>query len=706
MYKNILRLFILITVFCFGTNAAVLANDNGFFANDTIIPNDTIMSPPAVPENLQDTLPANGLRREIGTQGEDEEPQRRPRQTIIVPGAAPMPDDLPMSAVPWYHEDQLQNPFTLKPNYLDTTLRGLQMYDYAAAEGNFYAQKGNPGHAHRQLRFSPSLQPGLRLHEYDTWGAYLLNHDDIKFYRPAHVFTELFYLTGTAREQLFYGKHNQKFHETFHAGMNYRVINSPGPISRMGARNTNLYVYADYLSPDNRYQALSSFTYNRLRNMESGGLTNHLGFEENRDRDSVFLYRAESWIYDMSFNLHHFYQTGFYAAADEGEEDRFVNLGRINHNFSYSRTSFVFNDQAPPLRIYPFPLMESNFTFDSTVVHRIENSVSWSNFPLTSGKGNFPLNFKLFASHSINTIKQPDFRPQEAPLRDEENKRIYYHSQNTFNSVVQGVEVQTDQRKLLSLGGYANATIGGYHNEDVHTGAWLNLGRPQRNYNLEVMLRYSRTEAPYFYSNMSVNNVRWEYDFDKMQVVNLRGQLRFPFITLEGNYFLLDNFVYLGPDALPVQNNNVAGLISLGLYSEIKAAFLGLRNHVLVQKASTNNLERFPELISYHSVYAEFQLFSNSLMNQIGFDFHFNTGYRAMAYMPMIRGFYIQDEHRLNNRYLLDVFWNGKVSNARLFVKYQNILGLLLDNNVHYDIPFYPLPETMFKFGVSWMFFN
>ncbi len=668
---------------------------------------DTIIRPFSAPDTLApaatldsaviDSLPA---REPVSQRSAN-----RPTRSINIPSDS-AGIDLPKSAIPWYTEEQLQNPFALTPNYVDTTLLGFQMYDFAAENTYFFADKGNPGHAHRYLKFSPDLSTGLKINDRKLYGNYLIAHNDLKFYRPKHVFTDLFYITGGNREQLFYAKHAQKLMENFTMAFQYRIVQSPGAFSRLASGNTNLNLTADYLSQDKRYQALGSFILNRVRNQESGGLKNFESFEQDPVRDSVFLYRAESWVRDLSVNLRHFYQTGFYINGDSAETERFINLGRFNHDFTYQRTAFVHNDQAEPYSFYDFPRLDSTSTFDSTAVHRIENQISWSNFPLSSGRGTFPFNFKLFLKHSINTIQQPDVRPADDPVNNDDGDRIYYHSRETFNSLIQGIELQSDQRLFLSFGGHANATIGGYNDEDLHAGVFLNVGQPGKKYHLESSLNYSLTESPYFYNHLSVNNIRWDNNFRKMQIVNLKARLYLPWVKLEGNYYLLDRMVYLGKDALPVQNNFELSFFSLGAYSDVRLGRFGFRNHILLQQSTSENFEDYPTFISYHSIAFNIGFFDNALVNQFGFDFHFNTGYNAMAYMPVSRGFYIQDQHLMNNKYLVDFFWNGKISNARLFIKYQNLLGMIFDVRPHYDIPFYPIPESMFKFGVSWMFFN
>ena len=656
-------------------------SDEMLFITDTVAPGDTLPARPVT--DLEEAIPDG--RREL---------TRAPEEK----------DELPRSAIPWYTEQQLQNPFLSEPNYADTSLLGVHLYDYANVSGFFNATKGNSGHVYRSQVFQPEVIYGTTTGHKALYGGYLFSHDSLRFYRPKHVFTDLFFLMGDEREQIFYANHAQKLHETFHMGFQYRVINSPGAYSRLGARNTNLYFTADYLSEDKRYQALASIIYNRLRSQESGGLKNPAAFEEEAVRDSVFLYRAESAYRDFSVNIRHFYQTGFYTGGDTVSEGRFINLGRFNHDFTYSRKAFLFDETAPPASFYDFPVLDSLATRDSTTLHKIENLVSWSNFPLSSGRGTFPFNFRIFLKHSINTIEQPD--ELNYYTLDTLNNKIHHFEKYNYNEIVQGLELQSDQSRFLSFGAYANLTIGGYNDEDFHAGTYVNLGQENRKVHLEGRLRYSLMEAPYFYNNFSGNYARWENSFDKMQVSALQVSAHFPAITLEGNYYLLENMVYFNSDALPVQNTSGFGFFNLGARSDAQLGRFGFRNHIIFQQSTSSRFEDYPDLTSYHSLYYNFNLSGGALVNMLGFDFRYNTGYQALTWMPVTRGFYAQNDYTTRDNMQLDVFWSGKIKSARLFIKYQNLLGLVTEMKPRYHIPYYPIPESMFKFGVSWMFFN
>ncbi|MFW6350799.1 MAG: putative porin [Bacteroidota bacterium] len=683
MIKKIFRVVLILLPLLIACET--IASGNVIYPLDTIPVNDTLPPPGDNPIMIPPEMVNDTMNTSTGRDG--------------------APEEKPASAIPWYTEEQLQNPFSLKPNYIDTTLKDFQHYDFAARSGLFYGHKGNIGLTYRYLVYDPLLDAETDFGQYHNYGRYIFRHENLRFYRPEYVFTDLSLVTGTGREQMFYALHNQKIQENFYMGLQYRVINSPGSYSRLGARNSNVYLTGDYLSENKRYQVLGSFILNHPKSQESGGLRNPDAFEEDPVRDSVFLYTAESRYRDISLNLRHFYQTGFYTGGDSVSKGRFVNLGRINHNFTYQRFAFIFEETTSPYGFYQNPPVYETGTFDSTVVNKVENLISWSNFPLESGRGNFPFNFKFYLKQSFYSAKQPNF-PSDAQLTDSLGSPLFYYSRDAYNQFVPGAELKSDENRLISFGGYANLTVGGYNDEDVHAAGYVHFGRPEQKYSLEGRLRFSSMEAPYFFNRFSGNYIQWENDFDKMQIVNIRGRLQSPWVDLEGNYYLLNNVVYMGEEAVPVQNNIAMSFFSLGAYSDLEGRFLGLRNHVVLQQATSERFDRFPGIISYHSFYVKMNWFEGALIHRAGVDFHFNTGYKAMSFMPVVREFYAQNTSVMRPKYLVDVFWSAKIKRARLFVKYQHMLGLIPDFPPHYDIPYYPHPDGMFKFGVSWMFYN
>lgn len=611
------------------------------------------------------------------------------------------------SVVPWFTREQLQDPFDMKPNFADTSITGFQHYDFSYRHRFFFANTGNVGHATRFLQFSPFIDASFSPDGSGLFQGYRFEPQSLRFYRPRHVFTEMFYVTGANREQLFYAKHNQKFTDNLYAGLKYQVVNSPGAYNHMASRHSNVYLAIDYRLPNNRYQVLGSFISNRRQLQESGGLQNHLDFEIDRNRDIVLLPRADSRTREMILNVKHFYQTGFYLPGGEGnnqDDRRFVNLGRISHEFSLRRMALLFNDPARPDTLFPTPPAIDGPTFDSTRVSILQNQVSWSNFPLRTGRGGFPFNFRVFLKHSFIDIKQPLILVHGGDTVQQAG--AYLFEQDRFSQLVQGAEIETDQTRFFSARAYGNMTLGGYNEGDFSLGGTVVFGRPEQYPRIFLEAGIHQQETPYFLSRFRGNYVSWNNDFDKQFIGHSRARVQWRWLTAEANYYLLNNMVFVGSERLPVQNTNTFSVLSASLGLDVGLGPFRTRHKVLYQHIGDENFEQFPELVSYHSAFFEFSMFQRAMDLNLGFDFFFNSPYNPMGYLPMIRQFYTQTGFRSNNSWMADAFATIKVQRTRFFLKAQNVGSMLPGAPVQYQIPFYPLPGMAIKFGISWMFYD
>lgn len=605
------------------------------------------------------------------------------------------------SEVKWFNRQMFIDPFPDEP-IVDTTLAGLQLYDLLDRDSPFFASKGNVGHVVWPMLFDHGMNPHFSLFPVSFHRGYVLSKENQVFYRPNHVFSELFYVTGSVREQMFYAMHNQRLGEKVYFGLKYQTVNSPGAFSRLSARNAGLEVKIDAELGD-RYGLLGSFELNRLINRESGGLKNHLNFEEDEVRDSVFLYRAEMRYRDVAFSLQQFFRADIGWTTVENDtmlQAREIKLGVFRHEFAYHRRAFIFDETAPPSPVfYGVQPMNADFTFDSTLVHTISNQVSWSNHLSESINRSLPLHFMLYAQHEIINVRQPLF--YEPPIEED-----YEFDKRNYSQLSYGARLQSDPAYFLSFSGFADYVMGGYNDGDHALGGTLSIGRTGQDYRLGFKGRYAEQEAPYFFNRFKGNYIHWFNDFRKQRTFNLGATLSALGFELDVNYYLLDRAVFVNADAFPEQNSGSFSVFTTSLSADVDVWFLRSRHKVVYQHTGEEQYNRFPAWLSYHSLYADFKLFDDALHAHTGFDLRYNAPYRPMAYMPVARLFYIQDDYESDHVFLLDAFVNAKISRARLFIKLQNVLGLVFDVPQYYEIPFYPLPSGMFKFGVSWMFFD
>ncbi len=635
--------------------------------------------------------------------------------------AAP-PEDLDEDdflPVPWFSKQQLNSPFPVDTNYVDTTLAGFHRYDPYFRKNLFIAEKGNIGHAGVSMLFEPNLQSDFSLNPAPLYPGHLFDSQTIRFFRPRYVFTDLKFITGDSREQLFVANHNQKLHETLYVGAIYQIVNSPGFYDRMAARNSNIQVHFDFQESTGKYGALGSVVFNRINNQESGGLSDYRSFEENSNRENVFLNQAVSRYNENIFNLDQYYNLGFYLHPEDTlSEPSYTSLGRLGHQFSYRRQALLFDEGTlPNANFFETPPVFSTNTYDSTVVHTIENELSWSNYPLYGEGGSFPVSFKVFALHRMVRIRQPDhsrmfirnriFQTKLPGFRSSSTMQKYLFLEDQFSQLVTGLEAESDPTRILAGKIKGDYIAGGYNDGDLNLWSSVSLGvASSYRHTLSLDLHYAEKEAPYFLSHFEGNYVSWSNDFEKAQWLTAGSRYQNPWFAVEANYYRVKNYAFMGPEALPVQNPDGVNVFSALISSELGVGVLRTSHQLIFQKVDDDFFMNLPELAGRHTLYFDFFMFSRALAVQTGVDVFYNLAYAPMAYMPVVRQFYAQDNFSGRDNLMVDVFADLKVSRTRIFVKLENFQGLVTDLPPVYLIPFYPVPQAAFKFGLSWMFFD
>jgi hypothetical protein len=414
----------------------------------------------------------------------------------------------PSSLVPWFWEEQLRSPFASDTLYVDLSANGFQRYDPFFRHNLFTVGKGNIGHQGISMWFNPDLGAGgqLTLHAHPLYPGYILNRENVRFHRPEHVFTDLYYVLGANREQFFIASHNQKLHETFYIGGQYQVVNSPGFFGRMAAAASHVRLNFDFQSPTGIYQALGSMNLNRINNQESGGLADPEAFEQNPDQEGVVLLSAVSRHRSNSFNLNHSVNARFNAPGSGTA----INLGRFTHNFSYRILRYVFAESGTPFDGFYItdPVIPGN-TYDSTRVNIIENQLMWSNFPQVEKPRMFPFNLSLFLTHRIVEIYQPDFTaPGQIPAVGD-----YPVILDRFTQLVPGFGLQTDPSRFLSGQASGALVLNGYNARDIDLQGSVFLGDISARQRIRFLLQYAEKESPYFLSHFRSNYISWDNDF-------------------------------------------------------------------------------------------------------------------------------------------------------------------------------------------------
>jgi hypothetical protein len=216
------------------------------------------------------------------------------------------------------------------------------------------------------------------------------------------------------------------------------------------------------------------------------------------------------------------------------------------------------------------------------------------------------------------------------------------------------------------------------------------------------------TEEPDHYLNFyESNNFRWNNDFRKVK--DIRGSLLVSNEAIQlsagANLSLITDLVYFTDSAVPAQHTGVVSVIGLNLHKHFNAGIFHSDHQIHYQLSSDNNVLRLPDLSYFTSNYISFTVVKNALTAQIGFDLYYYTRYRALAFAPSSGIFYNQDIREMGNYPYLNPFLTAKLKRTRFFLRYDHAYAGLIKKD-YFHVLYYPMPGMIFRFGLSWTFYN
>ena len=97
--------------------------------------------------------------------------------------------------------------------------------------------------------------------------------------------------------------------------------------------------------------------------------------------------------------------------------------------------------------------------------------------------------------------------------------------------------------------------------------------------------------------------------------------------------------------------------------------------------------------------------FTKHLQVQVGFDLTWRSSYQAMGYDVSTVQYYVQNDERVGDMFVADVFLNGRLKRARFFFKYHNIAQLVKGTG-YLITPRYPGQRNILDLGFELLMFD
>ncbi len=605
---------------------------------------------------------------------------------------------------------------------LDTGIYNFENYSPLLQPRSPKISLGNTGLPERNLLFEPSRTIGfdVGMHELD---AYMLNPQDINYYRARVPFTQLYLVGYTGvKEQLFKITHAQNVNPQLNVGFNLNFMGSRGyysynSILAQNVSNVNAAFFTWYESKDKRYNILGNLIYNNLKSPVTGSILDDSIFVSGSIDKSTQPVRLQSSFENWKGSglyLKQFYYIGHIDSTGTGTGKKTIlPTQRVSYTLTYNTRKYEFlqNDN-DYYNVFPDYYYASNRSRDSLTVKHLQNDFSYS----------FYLRSKAEKA-TKNELKL------DLGLTQDIYSYSQYVSDTTLNQygvkVVLPLKVQGTSFQDLTIKGRLSYKLSdrialeaniqqiaqGRDFGDFLYDAKLTLAGNNKAGKI-ILEGYSQSStAPLVYTSWISNHFIFHNKFSNQKT----NSLSFYYINsplkldLKAEYFLITDYLYFtaqenGIDAHPAQLGSAINMIKVSFGKSIAWHRWHFDNFLVYQKTDYQSTLRTPQFYNYTSLYYKALLF-RVLYSNIGVDVRYNSQYVAPSYAPGLGQFYNGQNVTFSSYPVATVFFKANLQRTNLFVMYDYANQGLFSKG-YYTVNRYPQQDSMLKIGISWTFYN
>ena len=327
--------------------------------------------------------------------------------------------------------------------------------------------------------------------------------------------------------------------------------------------------------------------------------------------------------------------------------------------------------------------------------------------------------FNKWAKAGVKAFITSDFRHFELPLID--------GSLGTYNE------------HNLSVGGEISKTLGKTLHYKALLETWVtgkDAGQLKLDVNTDVNFKlfgdtvtlaasgfFHRINPSFYFRHYHSRHFWWDNNsMDKMIHTRLEGLFSYKktntalrvavdniknYTYFAQSYSIDNQYNRLNVDVTTNQYQSPISLLTLELIQKIKFGIFRWENTITYQKSSNNDIWGVPDLNIYSNLYMKFKI-AKVLSCDLGADVRYFTEYYALDYSPALGSYTVQDgtdKVKIGNYPFVNVYANFLLKHTRFFVMYSHV-NAGAGSKRYFLTPHYPTNERIFRFGVSWNFFN
>jgi len=607
--------------------------------------------------------------------------------------------------------------------HVDTTLTIQKEYKFNFLRKDYFELLPfvNLGSAFNRLGHdftATSLQPqmGARSKHYAFFEI-----EDVKYYQVPTPLTELFFRTTMEQGQLTDATITVNTSPQFNFAFAFRGMRSLGKYLNQRSANTAFRLSMTYQSLNERYKAKMHYVNQKHENQENGGITEEgIPLFETGDPDflerSVLEVRLASAVNNLkgkrSFFEHHY---ALVHAKDSTGSTWTVGQQIMNESKFYryqdGQNSSYFGPLEDGVNVYDevqWAILKNRFQTE------LENPILGK---LTAGIEFSAIDYNILLPLEEDPQGEslpPQDNVETLPLNLEANQTFlnadYAFLWKGFDFTAHFNKTLFSDRLSDELSLQSKITLA----NDFFFQAKASFINKSPNFNF---IRYRSAYTSYNWYNENLSNEK---------ITSLSATLSHPkWGAISGFIQRLDNYTYYNQVFPPQEEETRLAPLLLAeavqspeTISYIKARYtshydlwkFGFTTTAQYQKVMTQDNSISPPInvpewnvrttLSFSS-----HIFKKALYMCTGITGHYFTNFYADQYNPLLGDFMRQDRQEIGNFPRIDVFFNGKIQQTRIYFKYEHANASFTGYN-YYSAVGYPYRDSIIRFGLIWNFFQ
>lgn len=314
---------------------------------------------------------------------------------------------------------------------------------------------------------------------------------------------------------------------------------------------------------------------------------------------------------------------------------------------------------------------------------------------------------KLFGTHELRHFTLPD--------------SLAMRSWNE-NALSVGAQLIKAQGRTLHYNVTGELGVAGVNAGEIHVDGGIDVNFPlwKDTMTLAASGFYHHEKPSFYYRHYQGRHFWW--DDDDLSMVDhfrVQGVLRYQKTrtTLRMAFDEMKNYTYFATTYTTSDAGRLANAVEVRqagdpisvFTAELKQDFtlgpLNWETVATVQKSTNEDALPLPLVNVYTNLYLRFKI-AHVLKCDFGADVRYFTKYKAPDYVPAIGQYAVQANDvktEIGNYPLVNVYANFHLKHTRFFAMMSHVNA---SSGGYFFAPHYPLNGRVFRFGVSWNFFN